>query len=58
MPTFNRKVRVVLEWTLSLFFKREIVPLGWLDKPFEEFEMAAGRLPHRTPLTRPVPCGS
>ena len=45
VPTFNRKVRVVLEWTLLLFFKWEIVSLGWLDKPFEEFEMAAGRLP-------------
>ncbi len=28
------------EWTLALFFKREVVPLGWLDKPFEEFEIA------------------
>ena len=28
--------------TLALFFKREVVPLGWLAKPFEEFESAAG----------------
>jgi NADH:ubiquinone reductase (H+-translocating) len=42
VPTFNRKVRVVSEWTLALFFKREVVPLGWLSKPFEEFEVAAG----------------
>jgi NADH dehydrogenase len=42
VPTFNRKVRVVSEWTLALFFKREVVPLGWLAKPFEEFESAAG----------------
>jgi NADH dehydrogenase len=42
VPTFNRKVRVVSEWTLALFFKREVVPLGWLAKPFEEFETAAG----------------
>jgi NADH:quinone reductase (non-electrogenic) len=42
VPTFNRKVRVVAEWTLALFFKREIVPLGWLARPFEEFESAAG----------------
>ncbi|MFL6098658.1 MAG: NAD(P)/FAD-dependent oxidoreductase [Actinomycetales bacterium] len=42
VPTFNRKVRVVSEWTLALFFKREVVPLGWLARPFEEFESAAG----------------
>jgi NADH dehydrogenase len=42
VPTFNRKVRVVSEWTLALFFRREVVPLGWLAKPFEEFESAAG----------------
>ncbi|MDP9222074.1 MAG: FAD-dependent oxidoreductase, partial [Actinomycetota bacterium] len=48
VPTFNRKVRVVSEWTLALFFKREVVPLGWLAKPFEEFESAAGGGPaHR-----------
>ncbi len=45
VPTFNRKVRVVSEWTLALFFKREVVPMGWLDKPFQEFETAAGTLP-------------
>jgi len=25
MPTFNRKVRVIADWTLALFFQREIV---------------------------------
>ena len=25
VPTFNRKVRVVLDWTLALFFKRDVV---------------------------------
>ena len=25
MPTFNKKVRVVLDWTLALFFRRDIV---------------------------------
>ncbi|HET9654099.1 MAG TPA: NAD(P)/FAD-dependent oxidoreductase [Kineosporiaceae bacterium] len=28
VPTFNRKMRVVADWTLALFFKREIVSLG------------------------------
>jgi NADH dehydrogenase len=56
VPTFNRKVRVVSEWTLSLFFKREVVPLGWLAKPFEEFEVAAGaRLDRRLETRRGRP---
>jgi NADH dehydrogenase len=41
VPTFNRKVRVLADWTLALFFKREIVSLGALQNPREEFEMAA-----------------
>jgi NADH dehydrogenase len=27
VPTLNRKMRVVADWTLALFFKREIVSL-------------------------------
>src|SRR3954462_2639616 len=38
MPTFNRKVRVVADWTLALFFRREIVSLGAFANPREEFE--------------------
>lgn len=41
MPTFNRKARIILEWTLALFFRREIVSLGSLSMPFDEFEAAA-----------------
>jgi NADH dehydrogenase len=41
IPTFNRKVRVVADWTLALFFPREIVSLGALQRPREEFEQAA-----------------
>jgi NADH dehydrogenase len=40
MPTFNRKVRVVLDWTLALFFPREVVSLGALQHPREEFSEA------------------
>jgi NADH dehydrogenase len=40
VPTFNRKVRVVLDWTLALFFRREIVSLGALQRPHEEFQLA------------------
>jgi hypothetical protein len=42
VPTFNRKMRVVADWTLALFFKREIVSLGSIAMPFHEFEAAAG----------------
>ncbi|MEU8568798.1 NAD(P)/FAD-dependent oxidoreductase [Streptomyces pathocidini] len=42
VPTFNRKARVLAEWTLSGLFKREIVSLGSLENPRGEFELAAG----------------
>jgi NADH dehydrogenase len=42
VPTLNRKLRVVTDWTLALFFKREIVSLGSISMPFHEFEAAAG----------------
>jgi NADH:ubiquinone reductase (H+-translocating) len=43
VPTFNRKMRVVADWTLALFFRREIVSLGTLQRPREEFELATGQ---------------
>jgi NADH:ubiquinone reductase (H+-translocating) len=45
MPTFNRKVRVILDWTLALFFKREIVSLGSFSNPRWDFEQAAAPAP-------------
>ncbi|MEU8652731.1 NAD(P)/FAD-dependent oxidoreductase [Streptomyces sp. NPDC048737] len=45
IPTFNRKARVLAEWTLSGLFKREIVSLGSLEHPRAEFELAAGGKP-------------
>ena len=43
MPTVNRKFRITADWTLALFFRREIVSLGELEWPHQEFEQAAGR---------------
>jgi NADH dehydrogenase len=40
LPTLNRKARVTADWTLALFFKREVVSLGTLQRPREEFEQA------------------
>jgi NADH dehydrogenase len=42
MPTLNRKVRVVADWTAALFFRREVVSLGQLQEPRSEFQQAAG----------------
>ncbi|MQA06054.1 MAG: NAD(P)/FAD-dependent oxidoreductase [Streptosporangiales bacterium] len=49
MPTWNRKVRVVGDWTFALFFRRENVSLGQLHRPRQEFELATrtGALPER-----------
>jgi NADH dehydrogenase len=41
MPTLNRKVRIVLDWTLALFFRREAVSLGRIHVPRREFRAAA-----------------
>jgi NADH:ubiquinone reductase (H+-translocating) len=41
VPTLNRKIRVVLDWTLALFFRRDVVSLGSLQRPREEFSEAA-----------------
>jgi NADH dehydrogenase len=40
VPTLNRKVRVIADWTLALFFRREIVSLGAIQNPHEEFALA------------------
>jgi NADH:ubiquinone reductase (H+-translocating) len=37
IPSFNRKVRVVADWTLALFLKREVIALGELHEPREPF---------------------
>ena len=41
LPTLNRKVRVVLDWTLSLFFPRDVAALGSLHDPTQAFERAS-----------------
>jgi NADH dehydrogenase len=33
VPTLNRKARVVADWTLALFFRRDIAALGSLHDP-------------------------
>ncbi len=43
MPTLNRKIRIVLDWTLALFFRREVVSLGSLQRPREDFVQSIER---------------
>ncbi len=43
MPTLNRKVRVIADWTAALLFRREVVSLGQLQSPRWEFEEASGK---------------
>jgi NADH:ubiquinone reductase (H+-translocating) len=49
MPTLNRKVRILADWTLAIFFPREVVSLGQLQQPRREFELAALPDPARAP---------
>jgi NADH dehydrogenase len=48
VPTLNRKVRVVADWTLALLFKREVVSLGRLSMPRQEFSASATPAEQRT----------
>jgi NADH dehydrogenase len=48
MPTLNRKVRVIADWTLALFFHREIVSLGDFANPRQDFEAAASPVENRS----------
>ena len=41
VPTLNRKVRVLADWTAALFFPREVVSMGQLQMPRYDFERAA-----------------
>jgi NADH dehydrogenase len=44
VPTLNRKVRVVVDWTLALFFKRETISLGEVEHPREDFRAAVATM--------------
>jgi NADH:ubiquinone reductase (H+-translocating) len=41
MPTFARKSRIVADWTVGLFFPRDVSQLGSLQHPREPFRRAA-----------------
>jgi NADH:quinone reductase (non-electrogenic) len=41
MPTFNRKVRIQVDWATNGLFRREIVSLGQINDPKAEFHRAS-----------------
>ena len=47
VPTLNRKIRVIADWTLALFFRRDVVSLGRLADPRGEFRRATAPPPER-----------
>jgi NADH dehydrogenase len=51
VPTFNRKFRVLADWTLAMFLKREVVSLGAIEHPREEFYEAARPVPAPVAVT-------
>ncbi len=58
VPTFNRKVRIVADWTLALVFRREVVSLGRPQQPGRQWELLAGQLrmvPHDAPAGARAP---
>lgn len=40
MPTFNRKIRILADWTSALLFRREVVSLGQINDPKADFVRA------------------
>jgi NADH dehydrogenase len=45
MPTWNRRIRIVVDWTAALFFGREVVALGQINDPRADFTRVAGGPP-------------
>ncbi len=56
MPTWNRRIRIVVDWTGALFMGREVVALGQINDPRADFSrVAGGPLPPAPPAERPEP---
>jgi NADH dehydrogenase len=41
MPTWNRKTRILFDWMLGGLFRREVISLGQINNPKEEFARAS-----------------
>lgn len=42
MPTWNRRIRIVFDWTGALFLGREVVSLGQINEPRADFSRVVG----------------
>jgi NADH:ubiquinone reductase (H+-translocating) len=49
VPTVNRKIRIALDWTVALFFRRDIAQLGSLSHPRDAFAEATSDVRGRQP---------
>jgi NADH:ubiquinone reductase (H+-translocating) len=45
MPTWTRRVKIAMDWTVSLLFPRDLAQLGSLARPREPFDRASGDQP-------------
>ncbi|MGZ4148816.1 MAG: NAD(P)/FAD-dependent oxidoreductase [Actinomycetota bacterium] len=43
MPTWSRRVRIALDWTVALLFPRDLAQLGSFEQPRAAFRRAAGQ---------------
>jgi NADH dehydrogenase len=56
MPTWNRRIRILVDWTGALFLGREVVALGQIMDPKAEFtRVAADTAPPAPPAQRAEP---
>lgn len=58
IPSFNRKIRVLVDWLLAFVLRREVVALGQLHDPREEFVEATPASPPRLTPVRQAPPAS
>jgi NADH:ubiquinone reductase (H+-translocating) len=55
MPTWNRRIRIVLDWTGAVLMGREVVALGQIMDPKADFSRVAGNATPPAPRAEPVP---
>ncbi len=45
MPTWTRRVKIAMDWTVALLFPRDLAQLGSLGRPRDPFQQASGGQP-------------
>ncbi|MFC5993855.1 NAD(P)/FAD-dependent oxidoreductase [Pseudonocardia hispaniensis] len=54
MPTWNRRIRIIFDWTGALVLGREVVALGQIHAPRAEFSRVVGSPAPAAPSAEPV----